>query len=118
MRNGNNTQIEKKGILNKWTAVVVFALLGLAATPVVFRCAFHYAAIFTMWGYGEDPDDGLFFFLPAMGAIFFGAAWSIITFFLRKRWNVVLLLVLMAVVWAFVLGVTVAYGIRCVIVSF
>ena len=117
MENGSDTQKRKKKVL-KTCVTVLAVLLGLAATPFVFLWAFHHAAVFTMWGYGEDPDSGLCFFLPALGAIVFGIAWSLFTVLVWRRGNIGLRVGVSAVVWAFVLGVTIAYWGRCLIVSF
>ena len=111
MENSSDTQIEKKEVVKK-RMTIVYALLGVAAAPVVHLWAFHRAAVFTMWGYAEDPRSGWYFLVPPLGAIVFGIAWSIFALVGWKHGNIGLRVGLSVVVWAFVAGVVISYWAR------
>jgi len=107
MENSSDTAIEKKKIAKK-CMTVVYALLGVAAAPVVFVWAVGRANVFTMWGYAEGPSSG-YYLVPPLAAIVFGVAWSIFALVGWKRGNIGLRAGLSVVVWSFVTGVAGSY---------
>jgi len=107
MENSSDTAIEKKKIAKK-CMTVVYALLGVAAAPVVHLWAFDRASVFTMWGYADGVSSGGYFLVPPLAAIVFGIAWSIFVLVGWKRGNIGLRVGLSVVVWAFVAGVVIS----------
>ncbi len=94
-----------KKVENRWLTVLA-ALLGLAATPVVFLEAFC-SAFVLMAAVGRTTHLAVYL-LPALGTVAFGIWWSIFAAFRWKTGNIGIRIGLTAIAWAVITAVLLA----------